>query len=351
MKRFLLLSLVAGLFATPTQARIGYTLDQCVKEYGPYKTRQSWVGTVYDFQVKDERVTVVILKDAVSAIDYARLDKVQFTINELDDLLDENKGNSIWAPPHPNLTEGLEHKWLTESGPELIAYDGPGGLSVLTKAQEVLDTGLKMKQQKDALATKEGAQRYIQEFYRSTGSQATVVSCSTFVPKTFSDRRYLLAKAALSYSDASKLIVGVIASLSNEDMITETEAMEENKFYRFVTTGDTGLLHQETTLDVNAKPTSTPEAPQEVAFNRDKLRQLIAHPTSDMSLLSREEVEEAAQLDAQSYYAKHRQKNYNSNLGEARALKHNLLGSLALAYDLSLEGALKALATADASEN
>jgi hypothetical protein len=67
--------------------------------------------------------------------------------------------------------------------------------------------------------------------------------------------------------------------------------------------------------------------------------------------LSREEVEEAAQLDAQSYYATHRQKVYDPNIGEVRALKHNLLGSLALAYHLSLEEALKALASADASEN
>jgi hypothetical protein len=347
MKNFLLLTLATGLIATTTQARIGYTLDQCVKEYGQYKTRLSWVGTVYDFRTNDQRVTVVILNDVVSAIDYVKLDKVQFTINELDDLLDKNKGSSIWASPNPNLTEGTEHKWLTKNGPELIAYDGPGAFSVLTKAQNVLDTALKMKQEKDALSTEAGSQKFIQEFYKSTGSQATVVSCSTFVPKTFSNRHYLLAKAVLTFSDASKLIVGIIVSLDTEEMITGTEAMEENKFYRFVTTGDTALLHQETNLDVNLKPASTPEATHEVASDRDKLRQLIALPTSDMSSLNREQIEEAAQLDAQSYYVKHKQKTYEYNIGVARALKHNLLGDLALQYQVSLRETLEALAAAD----
>jgi len=70
-----------------------------------------------------------------------------------------------------------------------------------------------------------------------------------------------------------------------------------------------------------------------------------------MSSLSREEVEEAAQLDAQSYYVTHKQKTYDRNFAVARALKHNLLGSLALAYQVSLQEALEALATADAPGN
>jgi hypothetical protein len=351
MKSFLLLTLAAASISTTTQARIGYTLDQCVKEYGQYKTRQSWVGTVYDFQVKDERLSITMLKDVVSSIDYVKADGVQFGTNELDDLMDQNKGISVWGAPHPNLSDGTFHLWLTTNGPELVARSAPGLFTVFTKAQWDSDNILLAKQQQDALATEKGAQKYIQEFYRDTGSPVTVASCSAFVPKNFSNRRYLLAKASLSFSDSSKLIVGIILSLDNRERITETEAMDENKFYRFVTTGDPALLYQETRLDVNEKPAPTPEPTQEATAERDKLKQLIAIPTSDMSSLSREEVQEAAQLDAQSYYATHKQKVYDSNIGEARALRHNLLGSLALAYDVSLEEALKALADADASTN
>jgi hypothetical protein len=35
--------------------------------------------------------------------------------------------------------------------------------------------------------------------------------------------------------------------------------MEENKCYRFVTTGDTALLHQEASLDVNANQHQHPK--------------------------------------------------------------------------------------------
>ena len=136
MKSFLLLTLAFGLSATTTQARIGYTLNQCVKEYGPYKMRQSWIGTVYDFQVNGERLAVVIQNDLVSSIQYNKPTGVQFDVNEMDDLLDKNKGNSVWGSPTPNLGDGTDHRWLTTSGPELVATNAIGFFSALLPRQK-----------------------------------------------------------------------------------------------------------------------------------------------------------------------------------------------------------------------
>jgi hypothetical protein len=354
MRSLLLLTLAAGSIAITSQARIGYTLDQCVKEYGPYKIRQSWCGTVYDFQVNGERLGVVLQKDLVSAIDYNKPAGAKFDINEIDELLDKNKGTSTWGAPDHNLTDDTEHFWLTTSGPPLVAHEAGVIFSFATKTQYDLDMVLWAKQERDALATENGAKRYIQNFYKSTGSSATVNSSSTFAAKTLSNANYLLAKVDLNLSETVRhYVVGVILTLDKDERITETQTMEESKFYKFVTTGDTALLNQEANLDVNAKPTSTPtpEIAKAPTVNRDKLKQMIAVPTSDMSSLSREEVEEAAQLDAQSYYVTHKQKTYAYNVGVARALKHNLLGDLALHYQVSLYQTLEALAADDATPN
>ena len=136
MKCILLLTLAAGSIAISTQARMGYTLDQCVKEYGPYKTRQSWIGRVYDFQVKDERITVTIQKDTVDSVQYTKPDGAKFDINEIDDILDENKGSSVWGAPNPNLGNGTDHVWLTTTGPDLVAEHHTGFFSVATRAEE-----------------------------------------------------------------------------------------------------------------------------------------------------------------------------------------------------------------------
>jgi hypothetical protein len=150
---------------------------------------------------------------------------------------------------------------------------------------------------------------------------------------------------------SNHLIVGIILSLDNDGKITETQSLLRANFYQFVTTGNTALLHKEQTLDVNAKPNSTPEAAQEPTVNRDKLKKLIATPTSDMSSLSDEELQEAAQLDGQSYYLTHKQKVYDRNFAVARALKHNLLGEQAFTFQYSLQQTLEALAATDGATN
>lgn len=351
MKCFLLLTLAVGTIATTTQARIGYTLDQCVKEYGPYKTRQSWIGRVYDFHFNDERITVTIQKDTVDSVQYTKPDGAKFDINEIDDILDENKGSSVWGAPNPNLGDGTDHVWLTTTGPDLVAEHHTGFFSVATKAEVEFSAALRAKLQKEALATSDGAEQYIQSFYKSTGSGVTVNSSSAFVAKTLSNANYLLAKADLNVPEGlNHYVVGIILSLDKDERITETQAMEESKFYKFVTTGDTALLRQKANLDVSAKPSSTPDT-QAPTANRDKLKQLIATTTSDMSLLSDEELQEAAQLDAQSYYLAHKQKVYERNFAVARALKHNLLGGQAFTFQYSLQQTLEALAAADASGN
>jgi hypothetical protein len=67
--------------------------------------------------------------------------------------------------------------------------------------------------------------------------------------------------------------------------------------------------------------------------------------------LSDEELQEAAQLDAQSYYVTHKQKVYERNFAVVRALKHNLLGEQAFTFQYALQQTLEALAATDGPAN
>jgi hypothetical protein len=106
MKALLFMVVISiGFYTQLANARIGWTLDQCVKLYGPYTSRvsQAYGMTVYDFTVGSFDLTVGLDRDGlVKAIDYHKADYSGFSDGEIFTLMDKNKGESTWDYKNPN---------------------------------------------------------------------------------------------------------------------------------------------------------------------------------------------------------------------------------------------------------
>lgn len=77
---------------------------------------------------------------------------------------------------------------------------------------------------------------------------------------------------------------------------------------------------------------------------------LIANPTSDMSLLSSEDLEQAAELDGQAYAEAHPGKRFgmeNYGIGETRAFKHHLHSDAIGVYRMHFFEALSSFSSND----
>jgi hypothetical protein len=99
--------LIAGVFAVSTaQARLGWTLDESVQMYGPYKAAMEdvpgWLpGTVYGFLDKTapqlDYVLESFLDGKVAGIGYATSDNTQLTPEVIQATLILNAPEAEWS--------------------------------------------------------------------------------------------------------------------------------------------------------------------------------------------------------------------------------------------------------------
>jgi hypothetical protein len=99
MKYFILTSLLAVTVAATAQARLGWTLEQCEKQYGKHVMTR---GSEYMFTVGEYNLTCYIPSDVgkVVAIQYTKgkfgMPTDKFTPSEIDDLLYKNTNGAQW---------------------------------------------------------------------------------------------------------------------------------------------------------------------------------------------------------------------------------------------------------------
>jgi hypothetical protein len=94
----IIFTLLAGIL--PASARLGWTLEQCEKQYGKHVMTR---GSEYMFTVGDYNLICYISSDVgkVSAIQYTKgkfgMPTDKFTPSEIDDLLYKNTNGAQWG--------------------------------------------------------------------------------------------------------------------------------------------------------------------------------------------------------------------------------------------------------------
>jgi hypothetical protein len=99
MKATLLLAGLVALSALANaQARLGWTLSECVAKYGPY-TISTEVMTMYHFHVDHFRISVILKDDRVASIGYSKDDNIPITPAEVDELKAKNGSDYgvVWS--------------------------------------------------------------------------------------------------------------------------------------------------------------------------------------------------------------------------------------------------------------
>ena len=124
---FIAAAILGAVTLTPAYSRIGWTLDQCVAEYGPdiacSKVQRG--GVAYWFENKHKlQVTVVIRNDKVQYIAYARPDGTDFYQEGWEELSAEKlPDGATWEDPRPGtfaVKNGVRILFRTHSKKEII---------------------------------------------------------------------------------------------------------------------------------------------------------------------------------------------------------------------------------------
>jgi hypothetical protein len=147
MKKVLLIGALALFGAVnPSQARIGYTYEECVARYGPATPASDAEGSLYRFRVGSMNVKVRLHEGYVYSITYKAKD---LSREDVASLLEKNKPGS-WSlvpdPPTPMVTK--------YGNGDLMAYDGLyfEGLKLNQYlCIEVLGTSDRLKAQRQAV--------------------------------------------------------------------------------------------------------------------------------------------------------------------------------------------------------
>jgi hypothetical protein len=110
LKKSLLIGALALLAAFNSQARIGYTLDECIKQYGMPYSKIDWdAGLLYEWHIGDTYVQAWIDNGKVVYMHYAREFLKKFSGVEVQDLYLKNGGLSpnLWGnrPPEDLVVE------------------------------------------------------------------------------------------------------------------------------------------------------------------------------------------------------------------------------------------------------
>lgn len=111
MKCLILVLISAAAFAASAQARLGWTLDQCIQQYGPLvsedhptdvlagKIQLDEFATDYVFSAGGFKITVNLFNGKVFGIRYTKGTFGEFTEAELKALFEKNAMGSVWHDP------------------------------------------------------------------------------------------------------------------------------------------------------------------------------------------------------------------------------------------------------------
>jgi hypothetical protein len=116
MKATLLLAGLVALSALASaQARLGWTLSQCVAKYGPYTISTEHM-TMYHFHVDHFKISVILKDDRVASIGYSKDENIPLTPAEVDELKAKNGSDYgvVWSN-NPTVTD--------ESGIHRVSWD------------------------------------------------------------------------------------------------------------------------------------------------------------------------------------------------------------------------------------
>jgi hypothetical protein len=179
-KNWLLIGALAFIAALNAQARIGYTLEQCIAQYGaedgfetllhsidkinPYlKTNPRIYST--GFRVNDVQISVQLLDNKVVEIDYLKKGTLEFSEADVKDLLEKNGGGQKWKlkPNSESEEDENRHYYIGKNADHSILYAdayyhspndeiGEGGGYSLTIVDKEGSLRLKDTQEADAKA-------------------------------------------------------------------------------------------------------------------------------------------------------------------------------------------------------
>lgn len=96
-------------------ARIGWTLEECVRQYGQFSTTEPEDGS-YSFRVGNISIVARFLHGLVGEMTYRKADKSEFTEEEIKVLLDKNGGGRKWKLGIENQRDqdgNVSSAWVT----------------------------------------------------------------------------------------------------------------------------------------------------------------------------------------------------------------------------------------------
>jgi hypothetical protein len=113
MKKLLFNVPIVAILATSASARIGWTLPELEKNYGPAKTHISkhFGWTDYDFTVGPLSITAVLGEDGkVAREEIVKISKEEFSAEEFKAILEKNANGSfwVWDEKKTEIKEGKE---------------------------------------------------------------------------------------------------------------------------------------------------------------------------------------------------------------------------------------------------
>ena len=102
---------------------------------------------------------------------------------------------------------------------------------------------------KAAKSSKHDAKTFITAYYRTIGSNATVVEASVFVPKELKGHHYLVAKAWVAETPDVETARGFVVDMDSAGL--RSDSMSYKDYIQFIKTGDRSLLHATKDLSPN----------------------------------------------------------------------------------------------------
>src|ERR1700730_5816182 len=118
-RAFVLLVVVAASLGTAS-ARIGWTLEECLRKYGQFIS-QDQTENSYLFRVGEILIKVIVFRGTVGEIVYQNMDKSEFTDDELGSLLVKNSDLRTFLPLE-NSDASLRRSWRTTDGTRAAGY-------------------------------------------------------------------------------------------------------------------------------------------------------------------------------------------------------------------------------------
>lgn len=155
MKHPLFLIVAVFVSALSAQARLGFTLEECIAKYGPsIHDDQDYGMNNYIFQKDGYIIMCGLFRDTVQVITYKHEDGSDFSENEIDALLDKNSLGGTWGPHQYNYEAGTKTEfWFSSKhgswcarGQYLINGSHKGLLTIETPlAHEILTQSVNPK--------------------------------------------------------------------------------------------------------------------------------------------------------------------------------------------------------------